>query len=111
MEKLERTLRYVALYNIYRGLLTYTQQEIAGDYFLADLSLSEIADNRKISRSAVEDAIQKSCKKMDEFEQNLKVLERKEKLLKISSKLKEKALNTTEINDIEQLEKELDYGI
>ena len=111
MEKFERTIRYINMFTIYKSLLTYTQQEIAGDYFLADLSISEIAEDRKISRSAVEDAISKACKKMDDFENKLHLLEKKDNISKITEMLKEKALNNTEIEELEQIVKELDYGI
>lgn len=111
MENLERTVKYVKLYNIYSSLLTHTQQEIAGDYFLADLSLSEIAESRNISRSAVEDAVKKTIAKLDDFESKMHLLEKKESALKITAKLKNKALNTSEIEEIEQLEKDIDYGI
>ena len=111
MEKFERTIRYINMFTIYKSLLTYTQQEIAGDYFLADLSISEIAEESKISRSAVEDAISKACKKMDDFESKLHLLEKKDNISKITEMLKEKALNNTEIEELEQIVKELDYGI
>lgn len=111
MEKIERTIRYVKLFNTYKDFLTHTQVEIVGDYFLADLSLSEIAESRNISRAAVEDAIKKSCLKLDECEDKLRIVEKNEKLLKLSSKLKEKCLNTSEIAEIEAIEKELYNGI
>ena len=111
MEKFERTIRYIALFNIYSNLLTHTQKEVAGDYFLADLSISEVANERNISRSAVEDAIKKTCAKLDEYEANLHLLEKHENALKLTSKLKQKALNCREIEEIEALEKELNYGI
>ena len=111
MEKFERTLRYINLFEIYKDLLTYTQKDILGDYFLADLSISEIANERNISRSAVEDAISKACKKLDDFEDKLHCLEKKDNIVKITAELKKKALNCAEIDEIETIEKELDYGI
>ena len=111
MEKIERTIKYVRLYNIYKDFLTHKQVEIVGDYFLADLSLAEIAESRNISRAAVEDAIKKSCLKLDECEARLHLLEKSEMLLKLSAKLKEKALNDSEIKEIEAIEEELKYGI
>ena len=111
MEKIEQTVRYVKLFNIYKDFLTYKQIEIVGDYFLADLSLSEIAESRDISRAAVEDAIKKSCTKLDECEEKLHLLEKSDKLLKLSAKLKDKCLNTSEIKEIEAIEEELKYGI
>ena len=111
MEKFDRTIRYISLFEIYKHLLTYTQKDIVGDYLLADLSISEIANERNISRSAVEDAISKACKKLDDFEDKLHCYEKKENISKITAKLKEKSLNCTEIDEIESIEKELDYGI
>ena len=111
MEKIEQTVRYVKLFNIYKDFLTHKQIEIVGDYFLADLSLSEIAESREISRAAVEDAVKKSCQKLDECEAKLHLLDKNERLLKITQKLKGKGLNDSEIKEIEDIEKELDYGV
>ena len=111
MEKIEKTIKYVKLFNIYKDFLTYKQIEIVGDYFLADLSLSEIAQSREISRAAVEDAVKKSCAKLDECEEKLHLLEKSEKLLKLSAKLKGRALNTSEIKEIKAIEEGLKYGI
>ena len=107
MEKFERTIRYINLFTIYKDLLTYTQQEIVGDYLLADLSITEIAEERKVSRSAVEDAISKACKKLDDFEDKLHLLEKKENISKITANMKNKALNSSEISEIEEIDKEL----
>ena len=111
MERFESKIRYTSLFGIYHSLLTHTQIEIGSDYFLADLSISEIAENRKISRSAVEDAIKKTSIKLDEFESSLHIYEKRENILKITAKLGEKALNNTELEQIESIEKELEYGV
>lgn len=75
MERLEKTIRYNVLLRIYGTLLSETQREFATSYFEYDLSLSEIAENSKVSRSAVEDAIKKSVTKMDELESKLHIYE------------------------------------
>ena len=111
MEQLEKKIRYSKLMSIYGSLLSYSQKEIGTDYYVYDLSLSEIAESRNISRSAVEDAISKASKKLDEFEEKMHVLERNENIMKITSNLKQKALNNTEIDEINSIEVELDYGI
>lgn len=111
MEKLEKTLKYSKLYSLYKSELSSTQQEIVNDYFLFDLSLSEIAENRQISKSAVEDALTKGMNKLDELESHFHLLERNIKIHQKLSNLKEKALNCREINEIEEIEKDLDYGI
>lgn len=80
-EVLAERERAVALFEIYQKKLTLSQQELFSDYYLYDLSLSEIAENRSISRSAISDSLQKSLQKMEEWEQNLSLLKRKETIL------------------------------
>ena len=107
MEKINKTIKYNKLYNAYKSLLSSTQQEILEAYFCFDLSLSEIAEERGISRSAVEDALQKGCSKLEEYEANLHLVENKEEILKITAKLKENASNEEEKQDIEEIERRL----
>ena len=111
MEKLEKTIRYTKLFNIYKSQLSSTQQEIINDYYFLDLSISEIAQNRNISRAAVDDALSKGSARLDALENELKILEKNEKTLQKLAILKEKALNMQEVEEIEKIEKELDYGI
>ena len=111
MEKLEKTLRYTKLFNIYKSQLAKSQQEIIDNYFFMDLSISEIASERGISRAAVEDALQKGMLKLDELENEMHVLEKSENIQQKLAKLRQKALNLTEIEELEEIEKELDYGI
>ena len=111
MKELQKRIRYSKLFVIYNSLLSTTQKEIMEDYFNLDLSISEIASNRDTSRSAVEDAIKKAMNKLDEYEEKLKVLERNENIKEKIEILKQKALNSQEIEEINEIEKELDYGI
>ena len=111
MKELQKRIRYSKLFAIYHSLLSKTQQEIMEDYFNMDLSISEIASNRDTSRSAVEDEIKKAMNKLDEYESQLKILERNESIKEKVARLKERALNSQEIEEINEIEKELDYGI
>ena len=111
MDKIDKAIRYTKLYNIYKSQLSKTQQEIIEDYFLVDLSITEIAENRNISRSAVEDALSKGINKLDELEKDLMFLERNENIKNRLESLKSRALNMNEVEEIEDIEKELDYGI
>jgi DNA-directed RNA polymerase specialized sigma subunit len=60
--KHERTRFFVngrkptALFDAY-GAFDFRPESVYSDYYLYDLSLSEIAENRKISRAAVSDAL------------------------------------------------------
>lgn len=65
VEKINRLL------DIYGRLLTKAQFDIMSDYYYCDLSLSEISELRKISRTAVSDAIKKSTQKLEQFEEKL----------------------------------------
>ena len=101
MELVEKRIYYVDLLHVYGELLSPTQKEILIDYLECDLSLSEIAENRDISRAAVEDAIKKGMKKLDAFEEAVKYHSTKEEILKNTQALKEKFGNCNEIEDIE----------
>ncbi|MDE7167587.1 MAG: DNA-binding protein [Clostridia bacterium] len=62
---------FIALWDAYRGLLTPTQQEITDMYFNLDLTLSEIADEKGITRQGVSECL-KTCKKqLEEYEEKL----------------------------------------
>lgn len=109
MSKLEKTILYTRLFNVYKDVLSATQKEIISDYYLMDLSFSEIAENRGISRSAAEDAVNKGTKKLEEYENKLKIVEKIQILEQKLDILKEKSLNLREIEEIENIEKELEY--
>ena len=67
---------FIGLWDIYRGLLTPTQQEITDLYFNLDLTLSEIADEKGITRQGVSECL-KTCKKqLEEYEEKLGVVKR-----------------------------------
>lgn len=70
-DHIELTKHYGELLDLYGRLLTESQRDIMSDYYLFDLSLAEISENRKISRSAVLDTINKTAVKLDNFEEKL----------------------------------------
>ena len=89
MEKIEKTVIFTKLFNLYGTLLSHTQQDIFKDYYFADLSISEISENRKISRAAVEDALSKATKKLLYYEEQLKMLDERVKRQKAVEKVQE----------------------
>ena len=102
-DKVEQKVRVVKLLSIYGSLLSKSQQEILEDYFLIDLSISEISENRGVSRAAIEDALKKGTKKLEYFESHLHNLEQKEKILNELNKIEHK-VDTSKIRSL--LEKE-----
>lgn len=69
-------VKYGKLLDIYSSLLTEKQVKQMEEYFLYDLSLTEIAENNNSTRQAVYDVIQKSTALLDEFENKLHILEK-----------------------------------
>jgi len=74
-DNLALTKKYSELLDYYGSLLTISQKQIMSDYYLLDLSLSEISDNLKISRSAVLDTIRKASSKLESFETKMRLIE------------------------------------
>ncbi len=67
MDKLE----FMRLWDLYQALLTPTQQEITDLYFNLDLTPSEIAEQKGITRQGVSECL-KTCKaQLAEFEHKL----------------------------------------
>lgn len=71
MNDVKKTIEVNRLLDIYGRLLTKQQYEIMSDYYYCDLSLSEISEIRKISRTAVSDAIKTANKKLISFEEKV----------------------------------------
>ena len=103
MELLEKRLYYIDLLHLYGELLSSTQKDILTDNLEFDLSLSEIASNREISRAAVEDAIKKGIKKLDEYENKLHILQKDSTIRDNLTFLKEKFGDSEEIKNIEEV--------
>ena len=111
MDKIKKTVRYNTLLHIYGSLLSKTQYSFADAYFSYDLSLSEIAEANNVTRSAVEDAIKKALKKLDEYEKNLKVLKNNQQILSLIEKAKDSEGNE-KIQLLEEIERIIyRYGI
>ena len=62
------------LLDVYGPLLTHLQQAMMSDYYRFNLSFQEIADQRRITRAAVSDALTQAKRHLMTFEKTLKVL-------------------------------------
>ena len=80
----------ISLYEIYCNLLTLNQRKYFEDYYFEDLSLSEIGENNKVSRSYVSKTVNTVAEKLKFFESTLKIYDTREKIRNISKKVKEK---------------------
>lgn len=86
---IEKTQRINDLLDVYKELLTNKQQEIMDMYFLYDLSLSEIAQEFKISRAAVFDLIKRTAKILENYEEKIHWIEKRNQILEIIQDLDE----------------------
>ncbi len=71
-ERIELSL----LYDFYGALLRENQQEIFESYILDDISVSEIAAEKGITRQGVHDAIKRVARQLRGYEQRLGLLAR-----------------------------------
>ncbi len=99
---LSDTLRINRLLDLYGELLTSSQRDILNDYYEANLSLSEIAEIRNISRTAVSDALKKGREKLEYYEEKIRICQ-------VFDKYKNK--NEDIKNIVNDLEEELKNGI
>lgn len=81
---MERLVEQALLYDFYGELLTEHQKQIFEDHVLNDLSVSEIAQNRGISRQGVHDMMKRCDKILAGYEEKLHLIE---KFLKTKEKV------------------------
>ena len=73
---MEKILEQTLLYDFYGELLTEHQRQVYEDVVLNDFSLSEVAENRGISRQGVHDMIRRCNKSLEEYENKLHLVEK-----------------------------------
>ena len=80
---LEKVNRMNELYDAYQELLTPKQKVYFELYYQDDLSLSEIAEQFEVSRNAVFDNIKRTEKLLEDYEDKLQLLDKREAREKI----------------------------
>ena len=86
MENMEEYVHYNNLYDCYQTLLTEKQRIYFEEYYFNNLSLSEISENYNVSRNAAYKQIQITIKKLIEYEEKLKLNEKRIKIEKLIEK-------------------------
>ena len=111
---MEKNVKISILCELYGKLLTKKQYEFLNDYYNNDLSLSEIAENNKITRQAVRDNIKKGEKKLFEYEEKLLFMKRMfnqekkiEKVLSELTKIQKDSSDKKIASVLESIKKEL----
>lgn len=90
---MDKSIEITLLYDIYGKLLTNKQQQIFEEYYLYNLSLREIAENRNISYQGVRDSIKSSENMLKNFEEKIHMLELLERVDKAYNLCDTKDLN------------------
>ena len=103
MSKIAKISKHVALYDAYSNTLTNVQKETYKMYYFEDMSLSEIAKSRKISRAAVQDALKKTEAQLVSLEKKLGIVKRNNKQMKLIKKLETTKLTKEQNNIIKEL--------
>ena len=105
---MEEKIKVSILFGIYGNILTKTQKKYMQSYYNEDLSLSEIGENEGITRQAVKAILDKSTKKLYEFEEKLSFMKKQKSIKLILKKLEEINLKTKQKKYIKEIYKKLD---
>lgn len=95
----EKNLLIPCLLDIYGELLTERKRELLDYYYEEDYSLSEISELTGISRQGVRDSLRKSAAELLEFEEKLRLYEKKTSLEQLIEQTRETLKN---ISDTEE---------
>lgn len=83
-------LYYINLFDYYEELFTEKQKEYFKDYYFNNLTLQEISENNNVSRNAIHKSLNDITKKLDYYEEKLKLYENGNKIKKIIEPLDKK---------------------
>ncbi len=86
---LERNLQIISLLDLYGSLLSPHQYLVMENYFYNNLSLSEIAENLKISRQGVKDVIDRAENALKSYEDKLSLNRKASEIMALCSDLSE----------------------
>ena len=84
---MEKDLSLTELFDLYCGLLTERKRELFSSYYLYDLSLSEIAEPEGKTRQNVYAAVKSVKDKLHEYEEILKLKEKKDELFVLAESI------------------------
>jgi len=86
-----------SLLDFYEGLLTEKQRRVMDSYYREDNSISEIAEDEMVSRSAVHDLLKRCRKELESYEEVLGLVQNFESRMRLYDKIKEVS-NSDEVN-------------
>ena len=105
---IEETLKVSRLLCVYKNLLTDKQQQIVRAYVDYNGSLGEIAEEFGVTRQASFDLLKRTLKKLEEYEEKLKICEKLDKIYAGIIKTTKTSLTKKEQEDIIETIKQLE---
>ena len=102
---MEKIFEQALLYDFYGELLNEHQKSIYEEYVLDNLSLSEIAEERGISRQGVHDLIKRADKTLNEYEKKLQLIRKFMNIKDKVNRINEISVEMTEGGDKERASK------
>lgn len=109
-KEIRKRERINKLLSIYGNALSKLQREDLLSYYQDDLSLSEIALNRNVTRNAVHLSIRNGEKELEKYEKDLHILLKSEQIEAELDKI-EKASDENRKKIVDRIKEELKYGI
>ena len=89
---LEEVIRYNELYDFYKDLLTDKQKKYYEDYYFKNMSLQEMKEEYNVSRNAIYKQLKNILKKLDNYEEVIGIVKKKNTLKEITKNIKDKEL-------------------
>lgn len=103
IDKLEEIVLQSILYDFYGELLSDHKKQIFEDYVLNDLSLSEIATERGISRQGVYDIVKRCTHELKDYEAKLSLMRKFHTIKEKIGIIKDIVSEATQSGDMEQI--------
>lgn len=104
---MESIVKQSLLYDFYGELLTDHQRAVYEDAVFNDMSLSEIAQERGISRQGVHDLIKRCDRLLDGYEEKLQLVSKFQKTRQMVAEIRKKLQQFQETRD-EELIRQID---
>ena len=99
---MEKKVEISIMLEIYGKLLTEKQNEYMSYYYNEDLSLSEIAENDGITRQAVMRILQKSKKKLEQYEEKMQIMKKQKQIKESCENLREQIGKSKDLDKVEK---------
>lgn len=104
-DALEKILEYSLLYDFYGALLKEQKRQVFEDYVLNDLTLSEIAIERGISRQGIHDMVKRSRKELEEYEEKLNLVKKFQSVKKDVNEIQQIAASIQEYDRTDKIDR------